>query len=239
MVIGSELAVDKQDRSITLKHFVRRYGAEGEPRHDYAIKEGTIKLDAGAKVHERDVVFPRESVAVGADGRVYIGQWASYEVQVYSADGKLEGTLRRPFEPWKRGGMARSVARFQMAVMLWGIPNLQLELEDYEASILRVRCAPDGARWVQSARDVYERRDTVFAAWDVFDASGSWTKHVEIEAPGSPVLDAMVLTDEGTAIVVTNFLDQVNVHAGLPSYAKQMGREGQELELICYRLDRN
>lgn len=237
VIVGFDTAVKADDRSVKRRNFVRRYGLDGQPLNDYVTKESTFKFDEGATVRERDLVFPRENVAVDANGRVYVGLWERYEINVYAPDGKLERTLQRPFEPWKRGGLARSVARFQMAVQLWGLPNIEFELEEFESAVLRVRCARDGTCWVQSGRDVYERREGVFAGWDVFSADGAWMRHIEIEAPGSPALDAMILTDEGCALVVTNFLDQVNVLAGLPSYAKQMGRDGQGLELICYRLE--
>jgi hypothetical protein len=83
---------------------------------------------------------------------------------------------------------------------------------------------------------VWERAEGVFSTWDVFSQEGQFQKQVEVRISGNPVLDQLVMTDEGYVLKITNFLDRVLVTAGLRGVVN-VGRDGEQLEVVCYKAE--
>ena len=234
---GYEVVTDEKKQEMQRVFFVRRYASDGTPGQTYFTSTSRLVFGAETIIHESDVDTPVSRIAVDSSGRVYIAEGReSYDISVYRPDGGLERTVGRKFESLKRNGLGKSLARNVLAASYRRIPGVKIEVSELEADIQRIRVADDGLIWVQSSRDVFEQPNGVFAGWDVFSLKGEYLRHVEIEAPGSPVFDDMILTDDGYVLMVTNLTDHWLVNAGLPSAAKYIGREGQDLEIVCYAI---
>lgn len=235
---GYEVVSDQLKREMQRVFFIRRYALDGTPGPTYFSRTSRLVFGAETLIREADVETPVSRMTVDSSGRVYVAEEREeYTVTVYRADGGLERKLGRNFESWTRNGLAKSLARNVLAASYRRVPGAKIEISEIEADIQRIRVTDDGMIWVQSSRGVFEQPDGVFASWDVFSPEGEYIRQVEIEAPGNPVFDDMILTDDGYALVVTNLTDQWLVNAGLPSAAKYIGREGQDLEIVCYEFE--
>src|SRR6185436_19836367 len=114
--------------------------------------------------------------------------------------------------------MAKAIARNTIAPQLrlfQGASMKQIEVSDLEPDIEELWCAKDGTLWVMTSRGTWERSDGVYSTWDVYSPAGDFQKQVVVRVPGNPVLDRMILSDNGDVLKITNFLDRALVSAGL------------------------
>jgi hypothetical protein len=227
-------------------YFLARCDTGGAEQHRYHTKQHQINY-ANLVMDEEKLDFPWGRLALGPDGRVYIGpERNAYRVHVYSPEGELQRVIERDYQHWQRTAEQREEARLTIEAVgrNYPAPVQEIITLDTEPDIESMRVDADHALWIQNSRDNRERRDGVMAIYDYFDADGHYRQKVELVAPGNPEQDAVFMLENQHVVVVRGLLDAFRSMQGVSAEeGEAAGGETDEeeeedtpLEVICYAM---
>jgi len=242
VLAGIAVSFNAEKGRMTRTYFVRAYDRQGHPGVEYVSRRVGWTLEQDMKLREDDFHSPGDMMSVDSGGRVYVVENPDrYAISVYDPGGALVRVIEREYKSWKRNVMATSIARNVLASEARSFPQPNtMELRENESDIVNMRCAADGTLWVQTSRALFFGGRHFggfdsFTRWDVFSREGVFLKQVQVNVPGRPVLDYMLVTDHGYVVVIRNFLDGALTMMGVGGVVN-VGRDQENLQVICYKV---
>jgi len=241
----------RPDRIVRPRH-VALVGLDGKEVRRY--REGTVESDPrDLKFDEAGDWFPNQGgMAAGPDGRVWlVKSREEYAIEVYGPDGRLERVIERRYEPYRRSAEEKRIADETRRMIANGVvvPNI---IADTEPAIVGLNVMPGGELWVLTSRGRNAPPAGAVLLWDVFDTRGRFVRQVAVHADGKPRDDAVLLLEDGRAVLVRGALaavrgamsgaragggDGAAGAAGAAGATGATGGDEAELELICGRLE--
>ncbi len=177
-----------------------------------------------------------DSWALGRDGRVWIApQRNGYRIDVYLANGSLERTITRQYEPYQRSDIEIEQVRSRMTP--WGGSrnrSVTVTVEPTMQDIMQMHVDDEGRLWVLNSRGAHPEEPGIHSVWDVFDAEGRFDREVAIACEGRAIEDAIVFPGQGLVVVIKEFADAALAFSGR---AEKAEGEAKPLEVICYRME--
>jgi hypothetical protein len=147
-------------------------------------------------------------VAVGKDGRVYVGtERDDYVVNVYTADGKLERVIEREFTHRDRDDEEINRVKSTMEAALAQIPNAIIVHSKTWPVFAGIRIGTDGNLWVANSFSGIDEPEGILTTWDIFDPDGHFIKTVSAKCEGDGENDLIIWTPQGDAVLVTGFTE--------------------------------
>jgi len=70
-----------------------------------------------------------------------------------------------------------------------------------------MRITDEGELWVLSSKGARAPLSGVFAQWDVFTADGVFDYQLELDVPGDPLSDRLVILSEERAVLLKGFAE--------------------------------
>jgi 6-bladed beta-propeller len=240
-LVFSGTRITRGDDSRTSVNFVSSFAEDGSEINLY-YDQTSVRQFRVREFSEKKEFFPHENGwALGPDGRVFICQPRnSYEITVYTPDGALENTIKRPYMSWKR--TAEEMKAGEDSLVPWRRRNrnrLNFVVEPTEPDIAQMRVDDSGRLWVLPSRGLREQPEGVHSTWDVFDTSGRWDQTVAIECEGQGVRDRLFFASEDLVILVKQYADALKAFRGQTSEDEVDDDDdffAQPLEVICYRI---
>ncbi|MCP4292523.1 MAG: 6-bladed beta-propeller [bacterium] len=240
-MVFSGARITRGEKSRTAVNFVAAYGEEGQ-RTQLFYDKTSVREFRGQEFNETVEYFPHEGGwTLGPEGRVYINTDRNdYAINVYTPDGTLERTIKRPFQSWKRNDEEMQTAKDN--IMPWRRRNrhrMNLVVDSTEKDIIRMRVADDGRLWVLNSRGLREQAEGIHSTWDVFDTDGKFEKTVAIACEGVGLRDRLFFTENGMVVLVKQYADALKSFRGLNNEENEEETEvieGKPLEVICYRI---
>ena len=174
-----------------------------------------------------------------SDGRVVaVPDFYDYSFNIYAADGTVQRTVSREFEPYKRVDEDSDVIEAILEGTRAQFPfPIDIEIEDYETPIGQLIVHPGGDIWVLSARGARNQPDGVLATWDVFDGDGHFTRQIRVNCPGDGRRDGMFFVGDDRLLVVHGLLDALGSQFGGGTGDADAGEEAVPIEVVCYRVE--
>ena len=153
--------------------------------------------------------FP-DSWTLGPDGRVWIPPFRNdYRIDVYQADGTLQRTITRRYEPYKRTDL--EIEQRRTAMTPWGGRNRRtwnVVVEPTMPDILQMHV----------------------------DAEGRFDQEVALACEGRAIEDGVLFPGQGLVVVVKELFDATLAFRGRAADDAEAGKEAVPLEVICYRM---
>ena len=84
-------------------------------------------------------------------------------------------------------------------------PNSSFKISDTHRPVFQIWYRPDGSLWALTDRGIWDRSDGVFAAFDVYDGQGRFTRRVQLRGEGSPADDGIFFAGDRLFIVSGRF----------------------------------
>jgi hypothetical protein len=174
-----------------------------------------------------------------SDGRVIaVPDFYDYKFNVYAADGTVERTVTREFEPYQREDIDRTLMETIMEGASSQFPfPIETEIEDVETPIGNLIAHAGGETWVLPARGSRHQPEGVLATWDVFDPDGNFARQVRIRCPGNGRKDGVYFVGDDRLLVVHGLVDALGAQFG-GGAGEEAEEEAQPIEVVCYRIDR-
>lgn len=235
-VIDIEVAQDGQDRHI----FLGSYDENGIEQCRYTGFDTHWDF-SNLVFREREqyfVMFAKWDLL--ADGRVIaVPDSYVYAFNIYAADGTLERSVSRAFEPYERDDQDRVLINAIMEGASRQFPfPIKTEVEDHETPIGQVLAHPSGEIWVLSARGVRNQPAGVLSTWDVFDGEGHFVRQVRIKCPGNGRKDGIFFVGDDRLLVVHGLVDALaSQFGGGAAVDDEEAEEIQPIEVVCYRIE--
>lgn len=175
-----------------------------------------------------------------ADGCVIaVPDLYEYAFNIYAADGTLERSISRTFEPYERDDEDRALINAMMGGASRQFPfPIKTEIEDHETPIGQVLAHPNGEIWVLSARGIRNQTADVLSTWDVFDREGHFVRQVRVKCPGNGRRDGIFFVGGDRLLVVHGLVDALGAQFGGGATGDDDdGEEVQPIEVVCYRIE--
>lgn len=208
-LVFSGIDIGMEEGKQLRRSYLASFGADGKEKARYLEHNTTLDFSKAAII-EKDqyFVYPRRW-SLAADGRVCAAPYRNrYALNVYNPDGRLEMVIERAFTSRKRTQVESArVQRILEAQTRQSPIKFTLQAEDTEPDISQVRYHEDGTIWVLHSRSAIDQPAGVFATYDVFDAQGKFDRQVAVQTPGDGENDALFLTDDGHAVLVTGMVE--------------------------------
>ncbi|MCP4573671.1 MAG: hypothetical protein GY838_15035 [bacterium] len=182
--------------------------AEGRERHRL-LERPRGRLIVTRLFVERDEDFVQHGRwNLGPDGHVYLAPHRDrFAVEVRGAAGELVSTVEGRCRA--HGRTAEEIEEIQEAVvmMLDGRRvRLDSEVEPNDPCVERLQVTDAGELHVLTSEGARDNPDRIFETWDVFDAAGGFSHRLEVEAPGDPRSDRLVLLPDGRALLLKGWV---------------------------------
>ncbi len=172
------------------------------------------------------------------DGRVIaVPDLFEYAYNVYAADGTIERTVSRAFEPYERDDQDRALINTIMEGASQQFPfPIETEIEDIETPVGQVIAHSSGEVWILNARGARNQPDGVLATYDVFDAEGHFERQEQVNCPGNGRKDGIFFVGDDRLLVVHGLLDALGAQFGGGAGENEDGEEPQPIEVVCYKI---
>jgi hypothetical protein len=180
--------------------------------------------------------------AAGSDGSVYTSEnFDGYEVKCFSPDGELARVIEREYthRPRSKQEMEENKPRIMMRRQGGGAVQPEVKASPTDRDILRLYPREDGTLWVMSSRGGHDQPRGTLVTFDVFDASGKFTRQVAVKAPGDLRQDEFHLIRDQLVLVksVRSAREAMFAEMGGKGEASEDEAEPEPVSLVCYRLE--
>jgi hypothetical protein len=172
------------------------------------------------------------------DGRVIaVPDFYDYKFNVYAADGTVERTVTREFEPYERQDIDRKLMETIMEGASSQFPfPIETHIEDIETPVGNLIAHHSGETWVLTARGSRNQPEGVLATWDVFDPDGHFVRQVQVRCPGNGRKDGIFFVGDDRLLVVHGLTDALGAQFG-GGAGDEQDEEAQPIEVVCYRIE--
>ncbi len=215
------------------KMFLRSYTPAGEPVHTLLEKERTFDPQRRRFVEAEEYFVQQGGWALGTGGAIYTAEDRDlYRIKVYSADGVLQRTIEREYEPYERTAAEKqSVA--DGAVMMRRGRRIEVEsvVADHDPCILRLDVDETGDLWVQHGHSTKGLPSGVILSLDRFDESGNYLERVDFACPGNPDSDRLIRLGEGRYVLISGLAEAIESFRAV-SREEQIEAEEAPLEVL-------
>jgi len=213
--------------------FLRSYTPAGEPVHTLLEKERTFDPQRRRFVEAEEYFVQQGGWALGTGGAIYTAEDRDlYRIKVYSADGVLQRTIEREYEPYERTAAEKqSVA--DGAVMMRRGRRIEVEsvVADHDPCILRLDVDETGDLWVQHGHSTKGLPSGVILSLDRFDESGNYLERVDFACPGNPDSDRLIRLGEGRYVLISGLAEAIESFRAV-SREEQIEAEEAPLEVL-------
>jgi len=236
LVMGAADITRGEGRRIS-RNAIAGFSRAGERLVEYLVV--TNIREAASTVRAEIDRFVPSAWSLGPDGRVWIPPHRNeYRIDVYRPDGKLERSITRDYESYRRTqDEMETVKRFMTP---WGGRNrgrFEVRVEETERDIMVTRVDERGRLWVLSSRGAHPVEDGVHSVWDVFDADGRFDRQVAIACEGRAYDDGLQFAGNGIVIVVKGSMAAREALRGRAGGDEDDDEDVGALEVICYRIE--
>ncbi len=240
------ISFDQATMSQTRTCYMASFGDDGQEttRFQELSYEWTA---ADLTMTEQQMFYVWQRWAVAGDGRVLVlASWNDYAVKVYNPDGSVDRIFEREYKSYARTDSDPGLAAFIFDRIKEQIATQGIEgdfvVEKYDPDISGIRVADDGSVWILTSQGSRNQADGIMATFDVFDATGHFTKQVAVPCEGDAVRDGLFFIGDDRLVVVTGFIDAVMMQIGSGAgggAAAGPGDDDEEptpMEIICYEI---
>jgi hypothetical protein len=170
---------------------------------------------------------------VGTDGRVYANrQFEEYRVDVWNADGSMDRSIMRDYEPRKRTAAEMDDASKRFRVVITG-REPEKKISNTDRDIQRLYTRQDGTLWVLSSRGGLDAPDGVLGTFDVFDGDGRFVRQTVLKGEGSIERDGLYFVEDQLFVVTSLVSARRSMYSGGDSSAED-DEDVEPMAIICY-----
>lgn len=217
-------------RMISLKSFSPD-GTELASFHDdsYELNMATLEFD------ERELDDFSRNWTIASDGRVYVADlWDEYAIRVVDPEGNLDYVLTRDWNSKPRSDEEREEAGSRFGINING-RDAEILTATADRVVQDIVPRGDGNVWVLNAAGA-EGGDGYFASFDEFDASGEFTRTIDVKVDGDPDEDRLFVRGDRAYVVQGIVAASAALGPGDDEGADEED-EPRELKILCYALD--
>jgi hypothetical protein len=193
--------------------------------------------------HEGNTYFvDRSGWTTDARGRIYIAPERNrYLIHVFNPDGTALRAITREFTPPLRTEAEKQkITDGQTLDINGGQIQLNTEIEEREAAIVKLRIDRDGLLWVKHSHSKRDQTGGAFLTYDRFSPEGRFIDQVEIICQGDPKQDQLHCLSNDYFIMLRGIVgafDSFTANFNSDSEEDQPDEldEPRPLEVICYR----
>jgi hypothetical protein len=201
-LVYATVTFDRHEAGYTATTYLGRCDAGGREQVRFA-EQAISRKYANFELTEDNTNDWRQLWAVGPGDRIYSPRrFTAYEIEVWSADGTLERTIRRDYEPLPRTAVEMEEARTKWERLTRGVRGATAVVSKTHRAIERIFPRADGSLWVLNSRGARRRPRGTVAQLDVFDGNGRFVHQVALLGPGDAARDALYLFEDRAVIVV-------------------------------------
>jgi hypothetical protein len=216
--------------------FLARIGEDGTEQHRYFERRTERDMARFVWDESEDYFVQHGGLALGRNGRLYAAPVRDrYEIHVYAPGGELERVIERQYTPRRRSAADQERVSDSMRMIING-REIPKKTADTDPCVDQLWVDADEQLWVLNGHGTREQPAGVFQTYDVFDASGRFTRQVALACPGDPLADGLFRLADGRVVVVRG------LHASAVAMVGSVGTrsdadtgEAPVLEVICYR----
>ena len=225
LIVVGKTAVSFGDGGISQKTSLATYDSDGNIQNTFLSDEtkqsgSSVAINIGG---DNDFAGNWE---LCPDGRVIVFREAhEYKMEVFTADGKADKTIRRKYESLKRPAkdIARDKKRAEEMSARFGGMDV-MAVDEYFEDISRIYPRENGDVWVGNSQGRDECPANSIGFFDVFDRDGKFTQRIRIEADYDPDNDLFRLRD--------NMLYVFKEGRNAPARSSSMGGGGSRTVMI-------
>ena len=169
---------------------------------------------------------------VGPDGRVYANrEFEEYRIDVWNADGSMDRSITREYEPRKRTPAEMDEASKRFRVVING-REPERKISKTDRDIQRLYTREDGALWVLSSRGGLDAPDGVLGTFDVFDQDGRFVRQTVLKGEGSIERDGLYFVGDRLFVVTSLVSARRAMYGG--GEGGEEDEDAEPMAVICY-----
>jgi hypothetical protein len=208
--------------------------SEGEQTAQYFDSE-TKRDFANLVFDEKDLGGFGLQWDVGPDGRVYANRvFDQYRVEVWNADGSMDRTITRAYEPRQRTPAEMDKASKSFRIVING-REPERKISKTDRDVQRIYARDDGTLWVLSGRGGLDRPDGVLGTFDVYDENGRFVRQTVLKGEGSIERDGLYFVGD-QLFVVTSLVSARRSMYGGGEGEEEEDEDAEPMAVICYDL---
>lgn len=238
LVLGTmQISANLAQQELVLDYALRRYDYAGTAGQIYCDRRFAWRIGQDSSCSDADFDFAWQRLAVAPDGCVAVApDRNAYTVTLYDSLGEETLEFTRDVKAWQRSPLAHELADLSVRQQATMLPGAQ-DFSTVESApvINEIHWRPDRTIWIQTTESVYAHRDGVFTTFDVFDEGGKFQHRCQIEIPGNPVVDLLVIDDNDRALVVYGYLSGLLANVDINEASDLIATDGP-IEVVCYQL---
>ena len=211
---------------------------DGEGNELISYFSGTLEQNfANLVLDEVGTDFPWARWDIGQNGAVTLAPTRDeYRFERYSADGNLELTFDRSYEPLKRDeeAMKQMTSAMEAQGRHYPVPPA-VTVSDFEPAVTWVHADSHGNTWVQTSRSGVNQPDGIMLSYDIFNSDGKFIKQYAFACDGDTEHDLMFFIDDNRCLLVKGFHDSVAAMQGVSTTEDE--EEPEPVSVISYTIE--
>jgi hypothetical protein len=169
---------------------------------------------------------------VGPDGRVYANrEFEQYRVDVWNADGSMERSITREYEPRKRTPAEMDEASKRFRIVING-REPERKISKTDRDVQRLYAREDGTLWVLSSHGALDTPDGVVGTFDVYDRDGRFVRQAVLKGEGSIKRDGLYFVGNRLFVVTHLVSARRSMFGG--GEVSDADEEAEPMAIICY-----
>ena len=232
LLLGGSIMTMNPDLPVqTRTFFLGRFDREGNKTVEYVRIDATFDVRKG-KLLESWQEFVWSRMGVASDGSVVVCiPRDEFELSWFTPEGALLRTSTLPFKPWPRNQLARDRMQGILQRQADHMPGTEAVVADTEPVVVDLMVRGNGDVWCLTSRSMWEAEDGIFAAYDVINDAGHYTRRVRMVCEGDATRDRLIVSGD-RAYRVAGYWDAVNRVQG-----SSVGDDDPEpMSVTCYRI---
>ena len=231
MLLGGSIMTMNPDLPVQTRTFyLGRFDRDGNQTAEYLRAERSFDLRKG-ELRESWQEFVWSRMDISTDGTVVVCiPRDALELSWFTPEGELLRTATLPVQAWPRNQRARDRMHGILARQAEHIPGAVPVAATTEPAVADLFLRGNGEVWCLTAQSMWEAEAGTFAAYDVFDAEGRYTRRVQVLCEGDATSDRLIIAGD-RAYRVAGYWDAV--------YRVQATVADEDIEAMsvtCYRM---
>jgi hypothetical protein len=231
LLLGGSIMTMNPDTPVqTRTFFLGSFDRGGRKTAEYARAVAEFDMREG-KLHESWQEFVWSRMGVGADGTVVVCiPRDAFELSWFAPGGELVRMATLPADSWQRNDLARERMHGILAEQADHMPGTVPVVTATEPVVADLSVRSGGDVWCLTSRSMWEAEDGAFAAYDVFDTAGNYTRRVRVVCAGDATRDRLLFSGD-LVYRVAGYWDAVHRVRGSAS-----DPDAEPMSVTCYRI---
>jgi hypothetical protein len=227
--------MQRTESGMDRRHRLCAFNESGELLTTYA--ETTSRLDFANPVFREGEMGVLDWTG-SRDGHLFlVPQEPGYRIRVFDPDGNPSLEIVKEHELRLRTDAEKEEMRSRIVIR--GIPNPTIEINDHAPAIVEMHARDDGSLWVIGGNDGEDLPEGMIARFDVFNREGRYVRRVALKGEGAA--DGDLFHFIGNRLyVVRHYADAARAQfAGAPGHGDGPALEpgaAEPISVICYRV---